>query len=187
VGHAGRLVVRREAQVPAVESYPRRRVLGRRQPGQGLDQGPVRQPEGGPGRLGRQADGQRVAPGVPGDHPGQLAAQFGPAGRIGEPAAGRDRRREAAGHAHGRHRAGSQQAVPTQQVGGCRDLRPGGQLSSGRRGCPAPHERGRCYVEHGGADDGHARAARVTQQQAVAHVQRQRLAQREPGQGGLGG
>jgi hypothetical protein len=152
-----------EAQVPGVEPYSRPRILQRGRPGQRLDQGPIRQPEGGPGRLGRHADGQRVTPGVRGDHLGELAAQFAPADGIGQPAAGRDRGREAAGHAHGRHRAGPQQPVAAQQVGGRRDVRPGGQLTPGRRGRPPPHERGRRHVEHGGAEDGHARAAGVAE------------------------
>jgi hypothetical protein len=118
---------------------------------------------------------------VRGDHLGQLAAQFAPAGRVGEPAAGRDRGGQAAGHAHGGYRTGPQQPVPAQQVGGGRDVGPGGQLTAGGCGCPAARERGRRYVEHGGAQDGYARAARVAHQQTVTHVQRQRLAQRQPG------
>jgi hypothetical protein len=177
-----------EAEVAAVEPDPRRRVPGRgfrrRRPGQGLDQHAVREPQGGPGRFGRQADGQRVAPGVRGDHLGQLPAQFAPADRIGKPSADRDRGGQAVGHAHRRYRTGPQQPVPAQQVSGGRDVGPGRQLTAGGRGRPAAREPGRRHVEHGGAQDGHPRAARVTQQQTVTHVQRERLAQRQPGDRG---
>ncbi len=150
-------------------------------PGQGLDQGAVRQPQRGPSRLRRHADGQRVAPGVRGDHLGELAAQLAPAGRIGEPAAGH--RRRAAGRPHGRYRAGPQQAVPPQQVGNRGQLGPGGQLPACRRGRAAPRECGRCHVEHRGTQDRDAGAARVAEQDPVPHVQRERLPQHQPDDG----
>ena len=56
-------------------------------PGERLDQAPVRQAESGSGRLGRQADGQRVAAGVGADRLGQLPAQLRPATGVDKPSA----------------------------------------------------------------------------------------------------
>ena len=61
------------------------------------------------------------------------------------------------------------------------EVGPGGELASGRGGRTAPGERGRRDVEHGGAQDRHARAARVAEQDAVTDVQRERVAQHQPG------
>jgi hypothetical protein len=62
------LIVGHYAQITAVELHARVRSAPGGQAGQLLDQGSVRQSEGGPGRLGRHADRERVPPGVGGDH-----------------------------------------------------------------------------------------------------------------------
>ena len=159
---------------------------------------PVRRPARAAGPGPRPAPGP-AAGGQPGRPPAAGRARAGPGGRarrsrsaswrrsspqpdgIGQPAVARDRRREGAGRAHARHRAGAQQPVAAQQIAGRRGVRPGGEFAPGSGGRPAPRERGRCDVEHGGAEDDHARAARVAEQEAVADVQRQRLAQGQPG------
>ena len=76
-----------QAQVAAAELY--RSVLAgkERLPGERLDQGPVRQVQGRPGRLLCHADGQRVAAGVCGDRLGELLAQLRPATGVDEPSA----------------------------------------------------------------------------------------------------
>jgi len=115
---------------------------------------------------------------VGGDRLGQLAAQAGPAGRVGEPVARHGRR--AAGNAHGGQHADAQEAVTAQQVGSRGKVRPGGELGPGRSGRAAPGERGRRDVEHHRPQDRHARAARVAEQDTVADVQRERVAQHQP-------
>jgi hypothetical protein len=87
-------------------------------PGQRLGQRPVRQAERGAGGLERQADGERVAPGVGGDRLGQLAPQGGPAVRVGEPVPRPDAGRRGAADAHRRQRGAAQETVPAEQVTG---------------------------------------------------------------------
>ncbi len=208
-------IVSGQAQVAAAEVHLRRAAGNRGLPGERLDQGPVRQAEGGPGRLRRQADGQRVAAGVGGDRLGQLSAQFRPAAGVDEPSARRvgkyargrgwhpperggegvwgewllpniggipgSRPPGASTDAHGGQGAGAQEAVASQEVGGGRDLRPGGELASGLGGRAAPGQRRRGDIEHDSSHDGQVRVPRVAEQDAIADVQGQRIAEREPG------
>ena len=60
-------------------------------------------------------------------------------------------------------------------------VRPRGELGPGRGGRAAPGQRGRRDVEHRRPQDRHARAARVAEQDAVADVQWQRVAEHQPG------
>jgi hypothetical protein len=75
----------------------------------------------------------------------------------------------------------AQQLVPAEQVGRPRDVRPAAELAD-RGGASAPAgERRRERVEHGGAVDRQPRGTGVAEDHPVAGVQRQRVAQPQPG------
>jgi hypothetical protein len=137
-------------------------------------------------QLQRRAGGFRghaQGEGIPGaevrHHDPELSAEAGPVRRVGEPLP-RDRGRPI-GQAGRRELRGAQELVPAEQVARRRDVRPGGQFPGGGGAGAAARQRRRCRVEDGGAVDRQPGRARVAQQHPVADVQRQRVAEPQPG------
>ncbi|WP_240661369.1 MULTISPECIES: hypothetical protein [unclassified Streptomyces] len=137
--------------------------------GEGVDQGPVRQAEQSPGRLGGQAGVERVVRRVAPGLGAEAVPQRRPVPGIGEPVTG-DGRRGGCG-AHGLQFGPADDAAPAQLVGAVRTAGHVRQLGGSGPGRAPPGQGRGADVQHGHPAGGAAPPAGLPQHRPVADPQ----------------
>ncbi|MFJ5558682.1 hypothetical protein ACIQCD_15030 [Streptomyces sp. NPDC093250] len=146
--------------------------------GEGVDQGPVRQVQQPPGRLGGQSGVQRVIRRVPPHLGAEPVPQRRPVLGIGQPVTGDGHR--GGGGSHGLQLRTAHQAAPSQFGRAVRVAGQAGQFGRSGPGRSTPGQIRRADVQHGHPARGAPSCAGFPQHRPVADPQRQPAGGRQP-------